>query len=127
MPFWQDEELRRTSQRIERKLDVIMRAMALEYIHERETEMATAETLARLQAELTENTDATASVKTALETYAAANADLTQQLKDAIAASADEDALKAIADQLDANNNALTAAAGATAKAATDNTPAASA
>lgn len=122
-----DHELRQTLQRMERKLDVIMRAMALEYRHEREVEMATVDTLARLQAELTENTDATSAVKTALETYAAANADLTQQLKDAIAASADDDALQAIADQLDANNKALTDAAGATAKAATDNTPAATA
>jgi membrane-associated HD superfamily phosphohydrolase len=121
-----DRELRQSLQRIERKLDVIMRAMALEYEHERRYEMATAETLARLQTDLAANTDATQATKTALEHYAQANAELTKQLQDAIAASADDEVLKGIADQMEANTKSLLDAA-PTAKAVTDNTAAATA
>jgi hypothetical protein len=135
-----DKELLQTQQRIERKLDAsllrqrrieqkldaIMRAAALEHEQERRYEMATAETLARLQADLATNTDATQATKTALEHYAQANADLTKQLQEAIAES-DDDALKDIADKMEANTKALLDAAPATAKAVTDNTAAATA
>lgn len=118
-------ELRRTLQRIERKTDAIMRAMALEYHHEREIEMGTRETLDRLQADVADMTDASLATKKALETYAASNAELTQELKDALATNADDEELKGIADKMEANDALLHEAAGLTAKAVTDNTPAA--
>lgn len=123
----QSQELRQTLQRIERKQDAIMRALALEYKHEKEDEMGTRETLDRLQTDLADLTDATLATKQALETYASSNAELTKELKDALDASADDDELKAIAEKMEANNAMLHEAAGATAKAATDNTPAATA
>jgi hypothetical protein len=91
--------------------------------------MAIKDVISQLQADVKDNKDATASVQAALEGYAKANSDLTQQLKDALAGgldNADEDALKQIAADLEANNNALHAAAPATAQAAVENTPAAS-
>lgn len=119
-----DKELLRSQQRIERKLDVIMRAMALEYHHERQIEMATADTLKRLQDDVAANTDATKAAQVALEGFATSVADLTKQLQDAIA-SGDEEAIKTAADAIEANTKTLLDAAAPTAKAVTDNTAAA--
>jgi hypothetical protein len=121
-----DRELRQSLQRIERKLDVIMRAAAREYHHERHFEMATADTLKRLQDDVAANTDATKAAQQALEGFAITVADLTKQLQDAIA-SGDETAIQAAADAIEANNKTLMDAAAPTAKAVTDNTAAATA
>lgn len=70
--------------------------------HNQEEAMATLE---ELQAEVSENTDVTGSAVSLIN-------GLAQQLRDAIAAN-DPAALQALADQLDANSNALAAAIGA--------------
>lgn len=86
--------------------------------------MATQATLARMQASVQANTDATKAAADALTHYAQTNADLTAQLKEAIA-NDDDAAISAAADALDKNNADLLAGVPATAAAVTANTPAA--
>lgn len=90
-------------------------------INQEKNQMATAETLARLQDDVRKNTDAAAAAKLALEGFVTTVADLTKQLQDAIAGG-DEDAIKAAADAIEANNAALTAAIPATSTAVAANT-----
>lgn len=93
---------------------------------ERGYNMATRETLDKLNAGIAANTNATKAAHDALMNFAQSNADLTKALQDAIAGG-DEDEIKAAADAIEANNAELISAVPATAKAITDNTPAATA
>jgi chromosome segregation ATPase len=125
------EQIERSQQRIETKLDVIIRAeglMSFIVNKERLDVMSIKDTIGQLQTDVRGNKDASDAVMKALQTYAQVNSDLTDQLKAALANgidNADEDALKQIATDLEANNNELHAAAGPTAAAVVANTPAA--
>lgn len=99
---------------IESKLDLILKKQETEY-------MATSETLTRLQDDVRKNTDAAAAAKLALEGFVATVSDLTAKLQAAIEGG-DEDAIKAAADAIEANNATLTASIPATATAVAANT-----
>src|SRR5581483_3146437 len=88
------------------------------------SDMATKEHLDALTAQVKANTDATAAAQAALTGYVATVSDLTAKLQAAIA-SDDDDAVKAAADAIAANNAVLTAATPAVAAAVTAGTPAA--
>jgi len=105
--------------RIEVKLDMLIK-------QEKGYEMATQATLDRLNADLTKNADATQAAAAALEGFVKTVADLTAELQAAIDSN-DEAAIAAAADKLEANNTFLQSKIPETAKAVTDNTPAASA
>lgn len=86
--------------------------------------MATKEHLDALNAQVAANTSAVNSARAALDGYVKTVSDLTAQLQAALA-NDDDDAVKAAADALAANNATLSASAGATAAAVVANTQAA--
>ena len=85
--------------------------------------MATQETLDRLTADVTANTNATQAAAQALSGYVATIAELTKKLQDALSASGvDDPTVVAAAAALEANTAALTAAVPTVAAAVEANT-----
>ena len=91
---------------IERKLDFAIGMLRAVIKQERTDNMATVETLARLQEQVTANTNAAQAAALALRGFVQTVIDLTQALQDAIAGG-DEVAIKAAADAIEANNATL--------------------
>lgn len=115
-----DQEIAARLSRIERLLELLLRAI----VEEEVLAVATQQTIDQLTAGVRANTDAANSAAAALNGFVATVADLTKQLQDAIAAG-DEAAVKAAADAIDANNKVLSAAVPAVSQAVPANTPAA--
>ncbi len=115
-----DQEIAARLSRIERLLNLLLRAI----VEEEVISVATQQTLDQLTASVRANTDAAASAAAALNGFVSTVADLTKQLQDAIA-SGDEAAVKAAAEAIDANNKVLAAAVPAVSQAVPANTPAA--
>ena len=125
MPDWWGNQTAMQLARVESKLDrlfsMLNTLLRQSNLMERQ-EMATQETLDRLTADVTANTNATASATAALTGFVKTVADLTAQLQTAVAGG-DEDAIKAAADAIEANNTAMNAAIPQVASAVIANTP----
>ena len=97
--------------RIERRLDTIERKATNFWNEERARDMAERDELTNLTSQVEANRDAVASAKTALEGYMARVQDLSTQLEQAIANAGDVSPdIKAAADAIRTNTDALTAA-----------------
>jgi ABC-type transporter Mla subunit MlaD len=110
---------------IEKKLDAVTVQAAKFWKESKERDMAETEEIANLVQQVQSNKDAVQSATTALAGYVAAVRDLSDQLAQAIANSTDvSPAIKAAADEIKANTDALQAAIPQVAQAIVKNTKA---
>lgn len=121
--MWNDQLILAALARIERQLGAISRSLGIILTNERRDQMATQETLARLNAAVAADRDAVNATKVALAGYVATVTELTAKLQAAIQGD-DEQAVIDAAAALEANNADLQSAIPQTAAAVVQNTPA---